>query len=221
MSNTLHFVSECHILDVLYMIHERLREKKPLLWAAYRKHVNFHQDMNFKEHQPGKTCTYRGYSHTVDKPRMGLKNKPVIALQQWRPPCLIFSTLTQADHSSKPEFKAKMATVRMSGLGHTKTLKHCGSSVQPVYSILPDFSNRNYLILHEDYTNLDSTETKIKFLCKNIQLPSEVFVSMSSRPWLASPEQLVTVDTNETSTVNTWIKKIGSPHHLRNATSNI
>lgn len=102
-----------------------------------------------------------------------------------------------------------------------KTLKHCGSSVQPVYSILPDFSNRNYLILHEDYTNLDSTETKIKFLCKNIQLPSEVFVSMSSRPWLASPEQLVTVDTNETSTVNTWIKKIGSPHHLRNATSNI
>lgn len=120
MSNTLHVVSECHILDVLHMIHERLREKKPLLWAAYRKHVNFHQDMNFKEHQPGKTCTYRGYSHTVDKPRMGLKNKPVIALQQWRPPCLIFSTLTQADQNSKPEFKAKMATVRMSGLGHTK-----------------------------------------------------------------------------------------------------
>ena len=27
-----------------------------------------------------------------------------------------------------------------------KTLKHCGSSVQPVYSTLPDFSNRNYLI---------------------------------------------------------------------------
>lgn len=120
--------------------------EKHLLWAAYRKHVNFHQEVNYKEHQVGKTCTYRGYSHTADKPRMWLKNRPVIALTQWRPPCLFFSTLSQADQKFQTRIQGKDGNGEGEWIRSHNTLKHCGSSVQPVYLTLPGFSNRNYLI---------------------------------------------------------------------------